>query len=59
MIIDWMEKYRSIMLNDDQRCQREYTWGRDSQRSVIDFALVSDKLYDKFVKMKVNQERAI
>ena len=33
------------------------TWGRDSQRSVIDFVLVSDKLYDKFVKMKIDEEK--
>ena len=26
MMIDWMEKYRLIMLKDDQRCQGEYTY---------------------------------
>ena len=32
MILEWMEKYRLITLNDDERCKGLYTWNRGEQK---------------------------
>ena len=47
------------MLNDDEKCQGEYTWARDNMRSVIDYALVSDKMYKKFNRMIIDEEQEL
>ena len=26
MILDWMDKYNLILLNEDQKCEGTYTW---------------------------------
>lgn len=59
IILHWMEKYGLIMLNDDEKCTGEYTWGREGQRSVIDYVLVTDKVYKKFHSMKIDEEKEV
>lgn len=56
MIIDWMEKYNLIMLNDI-KCEGLYTWCRNDQRSVTDFALANNKFYEKYHKMIIDEEQ--
>ena len=57
MILEWMEKYRLIMLNDDERCKGVYTWNRGEQKSVIDFALINEQMYEKFQEMSIDEEK--
>lgn len=59
IILEWMEKFKLTMLNDDMKCEGEITWSRNEQKSVIDFALVTDKLYDKFRKMRIDEDQDI
>ena len=57
MILEWLEKYKFTLLNDDAKCEGEITWARDNQKSIIDYALVTDKFYDKYSKMKIDEEQ--
>ena len=57
MILDWMERYKVIMLNDDTRCQGEYTWRKKEKKSLIDYALASEGLYDMFEGMEIDEEQ--
>ena len=59
VILNWLGKYGLIMLNDDVKCRGEFTWARNNQRSVIDYFLVSDKVYDNFKKMNIDEEKDI
>ncbi len=59
IILEWMEKFKLTMLNDDMKCEGEITWSRNEQNSVIDFALVTDKFYDKFRKMTIDEDQDI
>ena len=56
MIIDWMKKYKLTMLND-VKCEGVCTWSRNYQKSVIDYALATDKFYEKYYKMKIDEEQ--
>ena len=57
MIIEWMEKYNLIMLNDDFNCRGEVTWRRHDQESVIDFVLVSKECYDVYEDMEIDEQQ--
>lgn len=59
MIIEWMEKYKLTMLNDDVKCQGEYTWRRENQKSIIDYALVSNGFYNRFLEMKIDEDQEL
>ena len=59
MILNWLERYKLTMLNDDVKCQGEFTWSRDEQKSVIDYAIVTDKFYDRYKKMKIDEDQDI
>lgn len=54
MIIEWMEKYNLIMLND-VKCEGVYTWTRGDQRSVIDYALANHRFHEKYCGMKIDE----
>lgn len=53
LIIDWMENYDLILLNNDSDCTGEYTWSRDQQKSVIGYVLISNGVYDMFHSMYI------
>ena len=57
MILDWLEVYNLVMLNDDFRCTGEITWKRNEQESVIDFVLVTHKLYREYRKMEIDEKK--
>ena len=59
MILQWMEKFNLIMLNDDPNCIGEYTWNRRDQKSVVDFALVNSSFYDKYSSMFIDEDKSI
>ena len=47
------------MLNMDDRCIGKYTWSRGENKSVIDYMMVNNKVYDKFVGMEIDEEKLI
>jgi len=57
MIIEWMEKYRLIMLNEDEKCKGEYTWSKDGKNSVIDYVLATESMYRKFLGMVIDEKK--
>ena len=57
MILDWLEIYNLVMLNDDFRCKGEITWKRNEHESVIDFVLVTQKLYKEYKEMEIDEEK--
>ena len=59
VILEWMEKYKMILLNEDERCEGVYTWSRNDQRSVIDYALVSQKMYDRVTKIRIDEDKEL
>ena len=59
LILDWMENYSLVMLNDDYKCTREITWSRNEQRSVIDYVLVTNQVYGKFKSMTIDEKKQI
>ena len=56
MILDWLEKYKVTLLND-VKCSGLYTWSRDEQKSVIDFAIGTNKFYEKYNKMEIDEKQ--
>ena len=59
MILDWLENYGLIMLNNDPQCKGLYTWESKEQKSVIDFALINQNLYEKYVDMEIDDNKVI
>ena len=57
MIIDCLEKDNLILLNDEIKCDGFYTWQRQHQRSVIDYAICNQQLYTSFNSMKIDQQQ--
>lgn len=57
-ILDPMTEHNMILLNDDSRCTGTYTWNRDQQKSVIDYVLVNQDMYNiyKWMNIDENQE---
>lgn len=57
-ILDLMTEQNMILLNDDSRCIGTYTWSRDKQKSVIDYILVNQSMYNiyKWMNIDENQE---
>lgn len=51
---------QKIQTNNAQQwynCWGEYMWTRDQQKSVTDYALASDKCYDRYESMNSDKEQ--
>lgn len=57
MTLDWLEMYNLVMLNNDFKCTGEITWKRNEQESVIEFVLVTPKLYKEYREMEIDEEK--
>ena len=59
MLMDWIEKLNLVMLNLDDRTEGKYTWGRNNSNSktVIDYIMVNEKMYDCFIKMEIDENK--
>ncbi|XP_064102661.1 chromosome partition protein Smc-like [Macrobrachium nipponense] len=57
IILEWMNEHRLILLNAEDRCTGVYTWERMQMKSVIDFALVNEKLYKNFEEMVIDEDK--
>lgn len=49
MIIDWMEKYRMMMLKEDEKCKGEHTWSDNGKNSYR-------KHVSRFLMMETDEE---
>lgn len=59
MVIEWMSDYDLTLLNGDEKCEGQYTWGRQRQKSAIDFVLMNKKAYKLFKKMEIDEDKDI
>ena len=59
MILEWIEKYKLIMLNLEDRCEGIYTRIRGEQKTTIDYVLVNDRVYEDFRHMHIDEEKEI
>jgi len=57
MLLNFMEKWNLVMLNADVRCEGKYTRIEGNERSVIDYALVNEPMYDNFKKMMIDENK--
>lgn len=46
-----------ILLNGNVRCNGETTWESRGLKSAIDFILVNQDMYSKFINMIIDEER--
>ena len=59
IILDWLENFDLIMLNDDIDCEGLITWQRNEQKSVVDFVLVNKSMYNLYIDMKIDENKDI
>lgn len=52
IILEWMEVYNLIMLNNDFECSGEVMWRRNNQESTVDYMLITQQLYKEYESMK-------
>ena len=52
-----IEENGLILLNIDEKCNGTYTWSRNEQKSVIDFAIGNEKLYRMSQKMEIDEKQ--
>ena len=59
MILEWLSTYNLTLLNMDDKCKGTTTWIKDykNQESTVDFVLVNNNLYKKFVGMNIDEEK--
>jgi len=55
LILNFMERWNLAMLNADDRCEGKYTRMERGECSVIDYMLVDEKMYDKFLEMRIDE----
>ena len=58
-VLDIMEKFNLILLNGDDGCEGEITREENGRRSAIDFILINDRMYTKFIKMSIDEDKNI
>ena len=58
-IIDLMTDHSMILLNDDDKCAGTYTWSRDSQKSVIDYILINQKMFNMYTSVHIDEGQEI
>ena len=51
-----MKMRRELLLNDDMNCKGVYTWNRNNQKSVIDYAICNKKFDDIYTYMKIDEK---
>lgn len=59
LVLELMEKYGLVLINDDPKCTGCYTWSRGDQRSVIDFVLVTKSMYNHYKCMEIDENQRI
>ena len=57
LLLDLMETYNLILLNNDENCVGEITRSCRGERSTIDFVLVNTRAYNKFECMVIDEDK--
>lgn len=55
IILSWVEKHTLILLNNDTNCKGMYTWEGRESKSVTDYSLINNQIYNKFKYMVVTE----
>ena len=58
-VIEWVNKYNLAILNNDPECKGKYTWEARKCKSVIDYAIVNERLYQHFKHMEIDEDKEI
>ena len=58
-LIEWLNRYNLILLNNDIECKGKYTWEARNSKSVIDYSIVNEKLYHHFKQMDIDESKEI
>ncbi|CAL4065751.1 unnamed protein product [Meganyctiphanes norvegica] len=57
MIVKRPNEYNLTMLNLDDRCEGTTIWEAREQKSTVDFVLVSQKMYSRFIEKEIDEKR--
>ena len=58
MLLNLMEEFNLIMLNDVQERIGTYTWSERGMRSVIDYVLLNKEMYEVFTKIEIDENKS-
>ena len=58
-VLQLMERHNMILLNDDPDCKGLITWQQGEKESVIDFCLMNEKMYKRYIRMNIDDQREI
>ena len=58
-LLEWVDKYNLVMLNNDIECKGKYTWEARNSKTVIDYALMNEKMYSYFSQMMIDENKEI
>ena len=56
-LIEWINKYNLVLLNNDIECDGKYTREARNCRTVIDYAIANEAMYQSFVEMKIDENK--
>ena len=59
MMLDFAGEWGLAVLNADDRCEGEITRVQGQVRSVIDFLLVDERMYERFECMKIDEDKEV
>ena len=54
---DLANKYNLVITNLEENCEGINTWRRNDQTSTIDYILINQNMYNKMIKMKIDEEQ--
>ena len=54
-VMNLVNSSNMVMLNCDDKCKGMYTWGKRGQRSVIDYVLANDRMYQHLDTMEIDE----
>ena len=57
MLQSWIKENNLVMLKLDDKCEGTYTFERNKSKTAIDYILVNQKMYGKFIEMKIDEDK--
>ena len=56
-LVEWLNKYNLLLLNNDINCKGKYTWEARNSKSIIDYAIINEKLYQNYKEMEIDENK--
>lgn len=56
-VLNWIENKNLILLNGDPNCSGEITWESRDMKSAIDFIMMNQELYNRFMYMNIDEQK--